>query len=211
MEFKYKNVLILGYGASGKAVEEVLLNKNISYKIFDSDINLKDGKFVVEFIVRKIVDSKMIKAYPITKFKSDSRKDDYVLCYEDYWTKKKYKTWKDFLTETAKVRKIVEKTNADEWILHCEDYWYFLVTFVALLQCKKSVSLTQNISESFIAEMKKPGVQLWTDVKVNNCDFGFIPDLIENAELPLDAEIRNVPEINAEESSVENEQTDTEN
>ena len=158
--------------------------------------------FVVEFIVRKIVDSKMIKAYPITKFKSDSRKDDYILCYEDFWTKKKYKTWKDFLIETAKVRKIVEKTNADEWILHCEDYWYFLVTFVALLQCKKSVSLTQNISESFIAEMKKPGVQLWTDVKVNNCDFGFIPDLIENAELPLEEEIRTTPEINAEETRI---------
>ena len=145
--------------------------------------------FAIEFIVRKIVDKKMIKAYPITKFKSDSRKDEYVLCYEDYWTKKKYKTWKDFLIDTAKVRKAVNASGADEWILHCEDYWYFLVTFVALLQCKKSVSLTQNISESFIKEMKTPGVQLWTDVKINDSDFTFIPDVIEKAELPLEEEI----------------------
>ena len=158
--------------------------------------------FAIEFIVRKIVDKKMIKAYPITKFKSDSRKDDYVLCYEDYWTKKKYKTWKDFLIDTAKVRKVVNASGADEWILHCEDYWYFLVTFVALLQCKKSVSLTQNISESFIKEMKTPGVQLWTDVKINDSDFTFIPDVIEKAELPLEEEIRTTPEINGEETRI---------
>ena len=59
MEFKYKNVLILGYGASGKAVEEVLLNKNISYKIFDSNINLKDGKFV------EIYNKKTIKNFDL--------------------------------------------------------------------------------------------------------------------------------------------------
>ncbi len=54
MEFKYKNVLILGYGVSGKAVEEVLLNKNINYKIFDNNINLKEDKFVKK-ISRKML------------------------------------------------------------------------------------------------------------------------------------------------------------
>lgn len=156
--------------------------------------------FIVEFIVRKIVDGKMIKAYPISKFNAASRKDDYIMCFDDVWSKKEYKTWKDFLTDTAKLRKVIESSGADEWILHCEDYWYFLVTFVALLQCKKSVSLTQNISESFIAEMKKPGVQFWTDQKVDGSEF--IPDLVQNAVLPTEDEIRTTPEINAEETRI---------
>ncbi|NLC93778.1 MAG: acyl-CoA synthetase, partial [Treponema sp.] len=105
--------------------------------------------FICEYIVRKIVDGKMVKAISITKFKADSRKDNHIMCFEDVWSKKAYKTWLDFLTDTAKMRKIISETNSDEWIIHCEDYWYFLVTFVALLQCEKSVSLTQNISESF--------------------------------------------------------------
>lgn len=156
--------------------------------------------FIVEFIIRKIVDSKMIKTYPISKFNADSRKDDYIVCYEDKWSKKTYKTWKDFLIETAKARKIINSNEADEYILHCEDYWYFLVTFVALLQCKKSVSLTQNISESFMAEMMKPGVQFWTDQ--NAKDSVFIPDLIEKSEMPSESEIRNTPVINSEETRI---------
>ena len=156
--------------------------------------------FIVEFIIRKLVDRKMIKSYSISKFNADSRKDDYILCFNDTWSKKEYKTWKDFLIETAKVRKVIESANADEWILHCEDYWYFLVTFVALLQCKKSVSLTQNISESFMAEMKKPGVQFWTDQQVP--DSVYIPDMVENAPVPSEEEYRNTPAINSEETRI---------
>ena len=46
MEFKYKNILILGYGVSGNAVEELLKSKNISYKIFDENIDLNNENFI---------------------------------------------------------------------------------------------------------------------------------------------------------------------
>lgn len=156
--------------------------------------------FTVEFIIRKVVDKKMIKAFSFTKFKADSRPDSHILCYEDKWTSKKYKTWKDFLVDSAKMRKFVESKTADDWILHCEDYWYFLCTFVALLQCKKRILLTQNISESYIAEIKKPGIEFLTDQ--NAPDSISIQKIIEESETPDEKYIRNLPELNSEETRI---------
>ena len=156
--------------------------------------------FTVEFIVRKMVDKKMTKAFSFTKFTADSRKDDYVLCYENVWSDKKYKTWKDFLVDSAKMRAFILKNPNDDWILHCEDYWYFLCTFVALLQCNKRILLTQNISESFIEEIKTPGVEFLTDQ--NAPDSTSIADLIENSETPDEKFIRNLPVLNADETRI---------
>ncbi len=159
--------------------------------------------FVVEYIIRKVVDRKMIKAYPISKFNADSRKDDYVLCFEDTWTKGVYKTWKDFLIDSAKVRKFIEANPADEYILHCEDYWYFLCTFVALLQCKKAAFLTQNITENFMDDVRKPGMAFITDQKTEIKDVVMAQDIIDGASAqPDQAYYRNCPEINAEETSI---------
>ena len=161
--------------------------------------------FVVEFIIRKLVDRKMIKAYPVTKFKADSRKDDYVMCYEDTWTGstkgeagKTFKTWKDFLTDTAKMRAFINSCSADEFILHCEDYWYFLCTFVALLQCKKATYLTQNISENFLADVRKPEMALLTDQKVDLPSWSFIPEIFNKVPEPSEQEIRTTPAIDGE-------------
>ncbi|MCR5495136.1 MAG: AMP-binding protein [Treponema sp.] len=156
--------------------------------------------FAIEFIVRKLVDKKMIKAFSFTKFKADSRKDDYILCYEDNWSAGKYKTWKDFLTDSAKMRAYISKNPNDDWILHCEDYWYFLCTFVALLQCKKRAMLTQNISESFINEVKKDGVEFLSDQDVPAATS--IKDIIENTPLPDEKYIRDLPVLNADETRI---------
>ena len=171
--------------------------------------------FAVEFIVRKMVDKKMVKAFSFTKFKADSRSDNHILCYEDKWSSKKYKTWKDFLTDSAKMRLFIQAHTEDDWILHCEDYWYFLCTFVALLQCKKRILLTQNISESYIAEIKagagESGIMFLTD---QNADGSVsIPELIDGkcnegekcgnkASLPDEKYIRDIPEINSEETRI---------
>ncbi|MCR4734185.1 MAG: acyl--CoA ligase [Treponema sp.] len=142
----------------------------------------------------------MTNSFSITKFKADSRADDYILCFDDIWSKKTYKTWKDFLCDTAKMRSFINSKTSDGWILHCEDYWYFLVTFVALLQCKKAVYLTQNITEAFMKEVLKPGMEFLTDQNVQNCTF--IPDLIEKSSLPEEKEVRKAPEINSEETRI---------
>ena len=144
-----------------------------------------------------------MELHSITKFTADSRDDNHVVCYSDSWTKNDYKTWKDFLTDTAKIRAFLQNQNHKDFILHCEDYWLFLCTFVALLQCKKAVYVTQNITESFMSEAKTPGVCFITDQEVSLDDTTFyIPDLIKNAAEPSDAEIRNVPVIDDEETEL---------
>lgn len=156
--------------------------------------------FFIEYLIRIQVNKKMPQCHSISTFKSDSRKDDFILCYEGTWSSKKYKTWLDFLTDTAKVRAFIEVRKEKDWILHCEDYWYFLVTFTALLQCKKTVRLTQNISESFIQEIKEDGVLFLTDQVV--ADSVSIEDIILQAKSPSDAELRNLPAINADETKI---------
>ncbi len=155
--------------------------------------------FTVEFLVRKVVMKRMIKAFPITKFSSDSRKDSDILCFDGFWSKGNYKTWFDFLCETAKMRIFLsEHSSVKEWILHCEDYWNFLVIFVALLQCEKKVLLTQNISESFIAEIKTAEREFLTDQKVSSVyNAFFIPDLLSSLPSPSEKEIRFTPKIDA--------------
>ncbi len=156
--------------------------------------------FAVEFIVRKQVNKKMPQVYTISKFKADSRPDDYVLCYEDTWSKGIYKTWRDFLADTAKMRAFINSSPFQEWILHCGDYWYFLCTFVALLQCRKTVLLTQNVTSEFIAEIKKPGVGFLTDQRVP--DSSYIPDIIEKAAALSEERIRTVPVIDSDETKI---------
>lgn len=161
--------------------------------------------FLIEYIIRKRVDKKMIKTYSISKFKSDSRDDSFILCYEENYSSGKYKTWKDFLCDTAKLRKFLSTKNEKNWILHCEDYWNFLVSFVALLQSGKIVFLTQNIAEYFINEVKKEDTGFITDQKRNNeiiKDSFFVPNVIENSIEPTEEEIRDVPILNAEDTNI---------
>ena len=152
--------------------------------------------FAAEFIVRKFVDKKMVKVFPITKFKASSREKNAVVCYDGKWSDGVFRTWGDFLRDTAKMRKFLESRDTDSYILHCADFWYFGVTFTALLQCKKEVKLTQNISENFLSEALLPGVELLTDAGVQNSLN--IPEIIEKSTEPTENEIDTTPEINGE-------------
>ena len=156
--------------------------------------------FTVEFIIRKIVDKKMIKPFSLTKFNSDSRKDDYILCFEEKWSSKIYKTWKDFLIDSAKIRKFISENPCDDWILHCEDYWYFLCTFAALLQMNKRILLTQNVSENFIKEIKTEQNAFLTDQNLEN-SFS-IQNIIENSLEPSKEFYRNVPKIDSDSTRI---------
>ncbi|MBP3710792.1 MAG: AMP-binding protein [Treponema sp.] len=157
--------------------------------------------FAVEFIIRKQVDKKMPKVHAICSFTSESRPDNYVLCYEGAWSSGVYKTWRDFLCDTAKVRAFVNSHGSvQSWILHCEDYWYFLCTFVALLQCGKTVMLTQNVTREYLAEIKTDDVAFLTDKKIDGSYF--IPDVIENAVMPTEADVRTTPTIVSDDTKI---------
>ncbi|MCR5290033.1 MAG: AMP-binding protein [Treponema sp.] len=156
--------------------------------------------FMTEFIIRKKVNKHMKKAYPISQFTAESRSDDYILCYEDTWSKGRYKMWYDFLVDTAKMRSVINQYQSDKWILHCEDYWYFLVTFVALLQTQKQILLTQNIAPAFIDEIRDGDTQFITDQVIDNSIS--IPQVLQTASVPSEQDIRTTPHIDAEETRI---------
>lgn len=160
--------------------------------------------FAIEFFVRMRVNKKMQDYFSISNFTAKSRADDFIMCFEGVWSDGVYKTWKDFLRDTAKMRAFIHGKDCGEWILHCNDYWYFLVTFVALLQCKKQVMLTANISGEFIKEMKKPGQEFLSDAQSAIVDLGAfdITSIIENSAMPSESEIRDVPKINSDETRI---------
>ena len=64
MDFVYKNVLIFGYGRSGKAVENVLKDININYKIYDKNIRINGGSFVYNLSYKKLKSFDLIVLSP---------------------------------------------------------------------------------------------------------------------------------------------------
>ena len=68
MDFKYKNVLIWGYGASGRAVEKVLIDKSIDYEILDEDEKINGGGFLDKLTKKDIKKFDLIVLSPGVDF-----------------------------------------------------------------------------------------------------------------------------------------------
>lgn len=197
---------------NGAAALYTVLSKNDKiWSIYNGGISylLMGILFAVEFAIRKVVNSKMPKYVPFSKFNARSRESDTVLCFEGKWSDKKYLTWGDFLRDSAKMRAFINKfPEIDKWILHCDDYWYFLCTFTALLQCGKEAQLTANISPNFIAEIRSvsDGIRFLTDKTETEGtalkDFDYIPDIIKNSSEPSEEEQINTPEITADSTRI---------
>jgi acyl-coenzyme A synthetase/AMP-(fatty) acid ligase/uncharacterized membrane protein len=110
--------------------------------------------FMGELIIRKMVQKKMPKAVPLSALTGNARDLSAVVCYEGVYRESVYQTWGDFLEGTAQLRRQIEAVNSEKWLLYCEDYWYFLLAFAALLQCKKEILLSANVSPAYIAEIR---------------------------------------------------------
>ncbi|MDR2181467.1 MAG: AMP-binding protein, partial [Treponema sp.] len=109
--------------------------------------------FAVEWIVRKMMIRRMPKAAPLSRLSADLRPQDAVVCFSGSYGGGTVRTWADFLAGSAALRRHISAETAERWILHCNDYWYFLLAFTALLQCGKQVFLTANIAPRYIAEI----------------------------------------------------------
>jgi acyl-coenzyme A synthetase/AMP-(fatty) acid ligase len=83
---------------------------------------------------------------PLSRFKPDSRPADAIMCFDGAYSDGNYKTWRDFLHETALLRAAIAQAPHQKWILYADDYWHFLIGFTALFQCRKQVLLTANTS-----------------------------------------------------------------
>lgn len=209
--FKVTLIWCVFFILNGSAAVYTVFSKNDKiWSVYNGGIAyfLMGLLFAVEFIVRKVVNSKMPKSIPLSQFNAASHSKDMIMCYERKWSDKKYLTWGDFLKGSAKVRRFIKAhDDCEKWILHCEDYWYFICTFAALLQCKKEILLTANISPNFIAEIRSDSsIRFLTDQtevegkKIENADF--IPSII-NEEISLsDSEICDTPKIDADSSRI---------
>jgi uncharacterized membrane protein/acyl-CoA synthetase (AMP-forming)/AMP-acid ligase II/3-hydroxymyristoyl/3-hydroxydecanoyl-(acyl carrier protein) dehydratase len=182
------------------ALVTVLGNSDVLWSVYNGGISyiLIGTLFAGEFIVRKMTDKKMPKAYPLSGFTPASRPPGAVVCYEGAYSGGTFKTWRDFLDDTAKLRAVIRGGNSGAWILHVEDCWYFLCAFTALLQCKKQIHLTANISPSYIAEIRTGEMAFLTDR--NAPDSLFIPGLLASAPPPPPAEVP--PPIDAGETVI---------
>lgn len=202
----------------GFALYTVFCHDDKIWSIYNGGISyvLMGILFAVEFLVRMVVNSKMPKSIPISAFNSKSRPLDTILCYENKWSDKKYLTWKDFLVTSAKMRKFIQShPETQKWILHCEDNWLFLCTLVAILQCKKEVQLTANISPAFIQEIFFAGgktssnpsvIRFLTDQtsiegkEITEKDF--IPQIVSNEKELSDEEMFETPKIDKDSSRI---------
>lgn len=194
------------------ALLTVFLGDDKSWSVYNGGISyaLMGAIFAGEYITRKVVNSKMTKSIPITQFNAKSRPMDSIICYERKWSDKKYLTWRDFLRDSSKMRKFINgQGGSDKWILHCEDCYLFLCSFIALLQCKKEIHLTANISPAFIEEIKskETGVHFLTDQTeiegrtIEGADF--IPDIASKTEVS-EAEMLETPKIESEQTRIVN-------
>ena len=153
--------------------------------------------FAGEFIVRKFVQKNMKGDFiPLTQIRLDSRDMDSIVCYQGRYTDGVFKTWKDFAEDCTKMRNFLASRQETQWVLNCEDCYYFYVTFASLLQCRKEILLTANITPEFIKEIRLPGIGFLTDQKA--------PDSIDIAAIvegPV-VGIEEFPPIVAEETKI---------
>jgi uncharacterized membrane protein/acyl-CoA synthetase (AMP-forming)/AMP-acid ligase II/3-hydroxymyristoyl/3-hydroxydecanoyl-(acyl carrier protein) dehydratase len=165
--------------------------------------------FAGEFMVRKMVQKNMPQSIPLSAFKNNSRPLSTILCYDGAWSDAVYKTWGDFLGGSAELRRIINSHNSDKWLLHCEDCWYFLLTFTALLQCKKEILLSANVSPAYIEEIRSGAAQtavpfltdqLFPEGETPQNTF-HIPSLLKNLQ-KTDKPAEEAPAINADETSI---------
>jgi acyl-coenzyme A synthetase/AMP-(fatty) acid ligase/uncharacterized membrane protein/3-hydroxymyristoyl/3-hydroxydecanoyl-(acyl carrier protein) dehydratase len=172
----------------GIAAWTVFFGTDLLWSVYNGGISyiLIGILFAGEFIVRKMTDKKMPKAIPLSQFTASSRPANHVMCYERNWQSGVYKTWKDFLEDTACLRREVQSRPASIWILYADDYWYFLCAFTALLQCGKEVWLSANISPAYIAEIRENGnTAFLTDRELSREEAAgeslFIPSILKNS------------------------------
>ncbi len=64
MEFKYNNVLIWGYGVSGRAVEKVLIDLDKDYTILDENAKITGGGFIGKISKKDILNFDLIVLSP---------------------------------------------------------------------------------------------------------------------------------------------------
>ena len=182
----------------------IFLNSNLLWVVCNTGVPnvLMGALFLGEYIVRKRVQRGTPQVITLSAFKSKSRLNSKAVCFEGTYSEGRFKTWSDFLNETAKLRVIIKKIESKRCMLYCEDYWYFLIAFTSLLQCKKEILLGSNIKPDYIKEIRGDA-PLFTDhiisEKIKNT---YNIALLLNTEFSKNIFKEPIPNINPNETSI---------
>ncbi len=140
--------------------------------------------FAGEFLMRRKMQAKQNGYTPVSRQKNDFRSADSVVCFSGKAGEGDVRTWADFVRDVGAVRHFVRSKNYERWILHSEDSYYFAVSLLAVLQCKKETLITANVQPAFIAEMQCAGTGFLGDE--NAADEFRIADILTPADAAVD-------------------------
>jgi Acyl-coenzyme A synthetases/AMP-(fatty) acid ligases len=162
--------------------------------------------FIVEYLVRKMVQSKMQSYVPVCDLESNSRPNGALVSFDSSTdvadavgnaanassNDAGNKTWGDFVSDVSKVRYYLEARENTPWILHCEDSYYFTVALLAMLQSGRKALVTANRQDAFIKEIKKPEYGFLTDEPfAGDADATMIQDVLSSSVSEVCAAVEN--------------------
>lgn len=135
--------------------------------------------FAVEFLIRKIMQSKLQSYVPVCDLELTSRPEGSIVSFDGEGVK----TWADFTSDVSKVRYFLESRDNCPWILHCEDSYFFMVALLAMLQSGRKALVTANRQDAFIKEIKKPEYGFITDEPFGTAADGatLIQDILDHS------------------------------
>jgi len=137
--------------------------------------------FIAEFLVRKMVQSRLQSYVPVCNLEVDSRPEGALVSFGS--CSDNVKTWADFVQDVSKVRYYLEARENTPWILHCEDSYFFTVALLAMLQSGRKALVTANRQDAFIKEIKKPEFGFLTDEPFVGGPATMIQDVLAGEEI----------------------------
>ncbi|MDR1759522.1 MAG: AMP-binding protein [Fibrobacter sp.] len=142
--------------------------------------------FLIEYAVRVQVRKKYPKSNytPLSAWHRRLYPDEKILCFENQWEEKRYRTWGDFVRDTAALRAKINSLPYSGWILHAENVYRFLVAFTAVLQTGKKLYLTANRAPDFLREIREAETGILTDQEI--ADSFSIPECVKNSSGTVD-------------------------
>jgi len=109
--------------------------------------------FALEFLVRKVFMKRISKPVFISSLSGKSHEDGMIITYSGAFQDGTYKTFSDLRRETSAIRTLIKNSGKRKVLLHADDFWLFIVSFIASLEEGMPTHVSSNVSENFLSEI----------------------------------------------------------
>lgn len=152
------------------ALATVVIASDLAWSLYNGFISyvLMGLLFAGELLFRKKNKVKQNEFCALSRQSKNFRDPDHIVSFLGRWEKKEFRTWRNFVNDVGTIRQLIQSKSYTKWLLHSDDSYWFLVSFVAILQCKKELLITANIQPSFIAEIQDSETGILTDQDFNS-------------------------------------------